>query len=94
MNIKKMYRKHNLTDEQSDEFTFPHVMAMTGENLYSKAEIAEELGYRDMQIDRLKQLEVLCQKLRSAHIAMNLTLITQLNHDIVCHLRKRDESAF
>jgi hypothetical protein len=92
--MNKHYRKYEMTDEELDQWAFPHVMAMTGENLHSKVEIAEELGYRDMQIDRLKQLEVLCQKLRSAHIAMNLTLITQLNHDIVCHLRERDESAF
>ena len=30
-----------------------HVMAMTGEGLHSKADIAAELGYRDMLIDDL-----------------------------------------
>jgi len=55
--LMKHYRNHKLTDSELDEFTFPHVMAMTGENLHSKAEISKELGYRDMQIKSLtKQL--------------------------------------
>lgn len=38
-------------------YYFKHVGAMTRENLYSKADIAEELAVRDAQIDHLcKQL--------------------------------------
>lgn len=32
-----------------------HVMAMTGEQLHSKGDIAAELGWRDMQIDALQK---------------------------------------
>lgn len=31
-----------------------HVSAMTGEGLHSKGDIAAELAYRDMEIDRLR----------------------------------------
>lgn len=31
-----------------------HVMALTSENLYNKSDIAAELAWRDMEIDRLK----------------------------------------
>jgi len=56
----KHYRQHKQTDELEDKFVYPHVMAMTSENLRSKAEIAEELGYRDMQIMGLRdQIEAM-----------------------------------
>jgi hypothetical protein len=51
----RLYRKHELTDEQSDEFVFPHIMAMTSENLQSKADIAYELGCRDFKIKKLQE---------------------------------------
>lgn len=34
-------------------YYFRHVNAMTGEKLHSKADIAAELGYRDLIIDEL-----------------------------------------
>jgi len=40
-------------DEAGDFYT-NHVMAMTSEKLHSKSDIAAELGWRDMEIDRLK----------------------------------------
>ena len=59
----KMYKKHKLTDEQSDKFVFPHVMAMTKEGLNSKAEIAYELGCRDLKIECLgEQLDAWSKK--------------------------------
>lgn len=33
-----------------------HVSAMTAEELHSKSDIAIQLGWRDMQIDRLQEL--------------------------------------
>ena len=33
-----------------------HVSAMTGEGLHSKSDIAAELAWRDMEIDRLKAI--------------------------------------
>lgn len=35
-----------------------HVQAMTAEGLYSKANIAQELAHRDIEIDNLKKLLV------------------------------------
>ena len=52
--MNKLYRQVKLTDEEHDDFVFPHIMAMTGEKLHSKAEIAEELGVRDKRIAELK----------------------------------------
>jgi len=51
----KLYKKTKLTDEQEDKFVFPHVMAMTKEGLNSKADIAYELGCRDLEIEGLRE---------------------------------------
>jgi hypothetical protein len=60
--MKKLYRQVTLTDDQRDEFVFPHKMAMTGEDLHSKSEIAYELGVRDKRIaDFLKELDLLTE---------------------------------
>tara|TARA_R110000868_G_scaffold20396_3_gene86377 strand:+ start:721 stop:1005 length:285 start_codon:yes stop_codon:yes gene_type:complete len=48
--MTKLYRKVELTDEEHCDFVFPHLMAMTGEKLNGKAEIANELGVRDKLI--------------------------------------------
>ena len=37
-------------------YYFRHVLAMTGESLHSKGDIAAELGHRDMMNDRMKRL--------------------------------------
>jgi hypothetical protein len=55
--MSKLYRQTELTDEEMDTYTFPHVLAMTGEKLHSKAEIAEELGARDKKIKELEQAQ-------------------------------------
>jgi hypothetical protein len=52
--MSKLYRQVELTDEEHDDFVFPHQMAMTGEKLHSKAEIATELGVRDKRIAELE----------------------------------------
>lgn len=39
--------------DKSGEYYCRHVMALTAENLHEKSEIAAELGYRDMLIDKL-----------------------------------------
>ena len=51
----KLYKQHEQTNDLVNDFAFPHLMAMTKERLHSKAEIAEELGYRDMQIKVLRE---------------------------------------
>jgi hypothetical protein len=51
----KHYRQHEKTEYFIDDFAVPHLMAMTKEGLHRKAEIAEELGYRDMQIKVLRE---------------------------------------
>ncbi len=53
--MKKLYRQVTLTDDQRDEFVFPHKIAMTGEDLHSKSEIAYELGLRDKRIAELEK---------------------------------------
>jgi hypothetical protein len=53
--MNKLYRQITLSDDQEDEFVFPHKMAMTGEKLHSKSEIAYELGIKDMKIAELKE---------------------------------------
>ena len=52
--MSKLYRQTELTEEEMDNYAFPHLLAMTGESLHSKAEIAEELGVRDRDIQLLK----------------------------------------
>ena len=51
--MKKLYRQIELTHEQLDTYVFAHVMAMTSESLHNKAEIAAELGARDVRIAEL-----------------------------------------
>ena len=53
--MNKLYRQIELTDEEMDDYVFPHVSAMTGEKLQGKAEIAKELGVRDKRIKELEQ---------------------------------------
>lgn len=48
----KLYAQRNAED--LGEHYFRHVNAMTAEVLYDKYEIAAELAYRDMQIEKLK----------------------------------------
>jgi hypothetical protein len=53
--MEKLYRQVKLTDDQEDTFAFPHKMAMTGEKLHSKSEIAYELGVRDRRVAELEK---------------------------------------
>lgn len=41
--------------DKSGNYYGKHVVAMTREELYSKSDIAAELGYRDMVIDTIRQ---------------------------------------
>ena len=52
--MAKLYRQAKLTDRQKSEFVCPHIMAMTGEKLHYKSEIAYELGARDKRIAELE----------------------------------------
>ena len=51
----ELYRQHEQTEYFIDDFAAPHLDAMTKEDLHRKAEIARELGYRDMQIKVLRE---------------------------------------
>ena len=53
--MNKLYRQIELTHEQLDTYVFAHQMAMTSESLHSKAEIAAELGSRDVRIAELEK---------------------------------------
>jgi hypothetical protein len=61
--MSKLYRQSTLTNEQEDRFVFPHKMAMTGEKLHSKSEIAYELGVRDKRIVELEINQIRAERL-------------------------------
>lgn len=48
------YRNHNSRTVLLSPQYAEHVQAMTAENLYGKAEIAEELASRDLELARLR----------------------------------------
>ena len=52
--MRKLYRQIKLSEREQDDFVFPHKMAMTGEKLHRKSEIAYELGLRDKRIAGLE----------------------------------------
>ena len=53
MNVEKLYNKERDTDGY-DNLVMKHMMAMTAEDLHSKAAIAVELAYRDKCIAELE----------------------------------------
>lgn len=55
--LGKQYWVRNPIEQGS--YYLRHVMAMTSEDLHSKADIAGELAHRDIEIDNLKRLLVL-----------------------------------
>lgn len=50
---KIYYRKHESRKVLLDQHYCLHVQAMTAEALHDKGEIAEELAWRDIQIEQL-----------------------------------------
>ena len=54
MSEYKIGGRHIIELDQDGDYYFKHVMAMTKEELYSKNDIAAELGWRDREIDRLR----------------------------------------
>ena len=57
----KHYRQHTVPNYKMGQHYMNHVMAMTAEDLHSKAEIAEELAVRDMRIEALEALVRMCE---------------------------------
>ena len=53
--MEQQYRKHSAYEVLTSDQYAKHISAMTVEDLHGKAEIAEELAYRDIQIERLKE---------------------------------------
>jgi hypothetical protein len=52
--VEKLYGHYDhMALDQAGGYFIRHMMAMTSEDLRGKAEIAGELGYRDMLIDQL-----------------------------------------
>ena len=51
----KLYNQIKLSEAEQDKFVFSHLMAMTGEKLHSKHDIAYELGARDKRIVELEK---------------------------------------
>lgn len=57
MSEDKQYAKRDIMQLDEDgDYYIRHVSAMTGEKLHSKSDIAAELGWRDREIDRLKNV--------------------------------------
>jgi hypothetical protein len=53
---EKQYAERDAMDlDEAGGYYMRHLMAMTGENLHSKGDIAAELGWRDMKIAALQQ---------------------------------------
>lgn len=54
--MSKLYGERDIEAlDDAGDYYMRHVMAMTGEGLHSKGDIAAELGHRDMQIDALER---------------------------------------
>ena len=51
--MTKLYKERN--HEDLEPYLFNHMMAMTGEGLHSKADIAAELAFRDKRIEELEE---------------------------------------
>lgn len=49
----KHYRQHQMPNYEMGSHYMDHVLAMTNEDLHNKSAIAEELAWRDIQIERL-----------------------------------------
>jgi len=55
MNYKKQYAERDaIALDRAGGYYLRHVYAMTKEGLHGKSDIAAELAFRDMEIDRLK----------------------------------------
>jgi predicted nucleic acid-binding protein len=68
------YGKHNFLEVLESADYGKHVSAMTTEDLHSKAAIAEELAWRDIQITRLTaQNEMLVAALEKAAVHVRPT---------------------
>lgn len=52
--VKQYAERDAMTLDDAGGYYLRHVLAMTGEKLHSKGDIAAELGWRDMQIAKLK----------------------------------------
>lgn len=53
--VKQYAERDAMALDEAGGYYMRHVMAMTGEQLHGKADIAAELGWRDMQISALQQ---------------------------------------
>ena len=52
--MSKLYSERDIMAlDKAGNFYCQHILAMTGEQLHSKSDIAAELGYRDMLINDL-----------------------------------------
>ena len=51
--MTKLYDKRDI--EGQEQYYLDHIMAMTGEDLHSKSDIAAELAHRDIEIANLKE---------------------------------------
>lgn len=68
--------------DEKGTYCFRHVMRMTKEKLHSKAEIAQQLGARDLEIDFLREQ---VEKMREALVGMECSCMPyaeQLNEGI------------
>ena len=71
---EKLYANRDI--EGQGQYYLDHIMAMTGEDLYSKSAIAAELAHRDIEIDKLKK-EV--QQLKDGEGAYSMKFFQAIN---------------
>ena len=72
----KLYDRRDI--EGQEQYYLDHIMAMTGEDLHSKSDIAAELAHRDIEIDKLKE-EV--QKLKDGDGEYSMKFFNRMNKD-------------
>ena len=83
----KLYNQIKLSEAEQDKFVFSHLMAMTGEKLHSKHDIAYELGARDKRIveleELLKEAGEICDAV--AHVGVDFGYGVYVLEDSVIH---------
>ncbi len=72
----KLYAERDVAEQ--GQYYFDHIMAMTGEDLHSKSDIAAELAHRDIEIADLKE-EV--QQLKDGEGEYSMKFFQIINED-------------
>jgi hypothetical protein len=85
--VKQYAERDAMALDDAGGYYLRHVLAMTGEKLHSKSDIAAELGWRDMQIEQLKAE-------RDAMAAEVVTSIQAVDYVLECYEAAQVEGLF